>query len=537
MLFNWFMLGTFYCSVFLILDAALRADSLLSNDAVESVTFWLRTVYVALLLLQLLAGLNVKPQYAVPVHNICIVGFGSFMALLFASSIWIVSQGELEREHIIAAAGAFGSIVLTAFIHGDLLSVRCRGFVRQRGSGALFRFCLFLGTFITLWLSGGGVGLPFLFTRSAGLFVRGQRWCAQVVSTFVQYYLSMPIFINMFSIYSFCNLHDISWGTKEGSTANVVAREAAAMEFARDKLINVAQLVRRKSQSRRSHSPLPTGGADTDTEAQNAAQNASGGGAQHASALGAQGSGREGKGVPRRANKKRRRRRKRGSGKQSQSGSLSRLDSRSSVESDASDVSAASATSGTGAGGEMRLAADGNITFKPSLNTMDALVASANANARATAGTPSGGADDTASLGGLSAKSNTAGVSAPWLLRGLSPLGRAKAKAKLVAAKRAAALAFNMFRTRMLAAWLVSNYLLATLVFTFELGEAFGSVVAFGVVIAISCMCYDVVFVERGFCVVTVVAVDAGCGVTTCPRSPLTCSALCCVLWRVVRCA
>ena len=35
-----------------------------------------------------------------------------------------------------------------------------------------------------------------------------------------QYLFMLPTFMNCFSIFSFCNMHDISWGTKEGNTAS-----------------------------------------------------------------------------------------------------------------------------------------------------------------------------------------------------------------------------------------------------------------------------------------------------------------------------
>jgi hypothetical protein len=31
-----------------------------------------------------------------------------------------------------------------------------------------------------------------------------------------QYLCMLPTYVNMFTIFSFCNMHDISWGTKEG---------------------------------------------------------------------------------------------------------------------------------------------------------------------------------------------------------------------------------------------------------------------------------------------------------------------------------
>ena len=37
-----------------------------------------------------------------------------------------------------------------------------------------------------------------------------------IALTFFQYMFMLPTYTNIFAIYSFCNIHDISWGTKVG---------------------------------------------------------------------------------------------------------------------------------------------------------------------------------------------------------------------------------------------------------------------------------------------------------------------------------
>jgi chitin synthase len=52
-----------------------------------------------------------------------------------------------------------------------------------------------------------------------------------VINSFVQYLLLLPTYTNVFMIYSFCNLHDVSWGTKgdnnskaEANSVNIVTK-------------------------------------------------------------------------------------------------------------------------------------------------------------------------------------------------------------------------------------------------------------------------------------------------------------------------
>ena len=35
-----------------------------------------------------------------------------------------------------------------------------------------------------------------------------------MITSFVQYLLLLPSYVNILLIYAFCNLHDVSWGTK-----------------------------------------------------------------------------------------------------------------------------------------------------------------------------------------------------------------------------------------------------------------------------------------------------------------------------------
>lgn len=35
-----------------------------------------------------------------------------------------------------------------------------------------------------------------------------------MITSFVQYLFLMPSYVNILLIYAFCNLHDVSWGTK-----------------------------------------------------------------------------------------------------------------------------------------------------------------------------------------------------------------------------------------------------------------------------------------------------------------------------------
>ncbi|TDH68363.1 hypothetical protein CCR75_003472 [Bremia lactucae] len=54
-------------------------------------------------------------------------------------------------------------------------------------------------------------------TLTAGVFIIGPALHGElhhILLTYAHYITLVPSFINVFTIYSFCNLHDLSWGTK-----------------------------------------------------------------------------------------------------------------------------------------------------------------------------------------------------------------------------------------------------------------------------------------------------------------------------------
>jgi chitin synthase len=62
---------------------------------------------------------------------------------------------------------------------------------------------------LTLIASIGSFGSVFFAALIHGEFI-------SVGKVFLQYIFMLLTYVNMFSVYSFSNMHDISWGTKEG---------------------------------------------------------------------------------------------------------------------------------------------------------------------------------------------------------------------------------------------------------------------------------------------------------------------------------
>ena len=69
------------------------------------------------------------------------------------------------------------------------------------------------------------VDIFVLFAACASTFVtivcsivHGQFFA--VIPTMIQYLFMLPTFMNMFIIYSFCNVHDVTWGTRDSNLIN-----------------------------------------------------------------------------------------------------------------------------------------------------------------------------------------------------------------------------------------------------------------------------------------------------------------------------
>ncbi|KAJ3389496.1 Chitin synthase, class 2 [Lobulomyces angularis] len=63
-----------------------------------------------------------------------------------------------------------------------------------------------------------------MYTISSILYM--EPW--HMITSFVQYMVLLPTYVNTFMIYAFCNLHDISWGTKGDNSAQTLIVEAGS---------------------------------------------------------------------------------------------------------------------------------------------------------------------------------------------------------------------------------------------------------------------------------------------------------------------
>ncbi|QIW94661.1 hypothetical protein AMS68_000179 [Peltaster fructicola] len=173
MLFAWFALGNFFL-VFKILTTSLSNSDLLGTTGlVLGVIFeWL---YLATLMTCFVLALGNRPQGSNRFYMTQVYFWAILMAYLLFASIFITVK-SIQSE--VKAGGFSFAQLFTNKIFFTLIVSMCSTYVLYFVASVMF---------LDPW---------HMFT------------------SFVQYLLLTPTYINILNVYAFCNTHDITWGTK-----------------------------------------------------------------------------------------------------------------------------------------------------------------------------------------------------------------------------------------------------------------------------------------------------------------------------------
>ncbi|WPH01738.1 Chitin synthase A [Acrodontium crateriforme] len=174
MLFAWFAIGNFFL-VFRILTTSLSDKALLGTAGlVLSVIFeWL---YLATLVTCFVLALGNRPQGSNKFYMTQVVFWAVLMCYLLFASVFITVKAVQEQVKTI------GHFSVTVLFTNHL--------------------------FFTLIVSMASTWLMYLVASI--LFF--DPW--HMITSFIQYLLLTPTYINILNVYAFCNTHDITWGTK-----------------------------------------------------------------------------------------------------------------------------------------------------------------------------------------------------------------------------------------------------------------------------------------------------------------------------------
>lgn len=168
-IFAWFSLGNYYIA-FVVLTNSMTA----TGKAFHYVGVALNWFYLALLLLCFILALGNRPQGSKVGYTVAMVGYALITVYMIFCAIWLAvhSIETVQRES--------GNV-------NDLLKSK-----------------VFTNIVLSLLATYG------LYILSS--LIAFDPW--HLITSFLQYLLIAPSFINVLNVYAFSNVHDVSWGTK-----------------------------------------------------------------------------------------------------------------------------------------------------------------------------------------------------------------------------------------------------------------------------------------------------------------------------------
>ncbi|CAE6360610.1 unnamed protein product [Rhizoctonia solani] len=188
LVFSWFALANLWLTFSIIIE--LLPDQNVYIFGTKAVTFYVNQafewIYLAFLALQFVLALGNRPKGERLTYFITLCVFAFLSVYLIVCSLWLTVR-------------AFQAVTFTA---GSSTGQKL-GELLQGTNGVLM--AALVATF----------GIYFISS-----FLYRDPW--HMFSSFPQYMLLAPSFTNVLNTYAFCNLHDVSWGTKGSDKADVL---------------------------------------------------------------------------------------------------------------------------------------------------------------------------------------------------------------------------------------------------------------------------------------------------------------------------
>ena len=217
---NWLLPANFYLAFYFL----TTSSSLLEH--VPGISIGLNLVYVFLTLAQFVMGLGNTPDEMKQMYLFSCLFYGLFSFLVFGLSIYYVSH-QLEwicftdkqyygtqpypHETTVCSEADVRNFQTCQISGGTDCSPKCPNYCKDPISNQFVdetcRKHSCIPPKVVQISTAATVGCYFI-----GGILHGE--IGAIASSFLQYIFMMPTFFNIFSIYSFCNIHDISWGTK-----------------------------------------------------------------------------------------------------------------------------------------------------------------------------------------------------------------------------------------------------------------------------------------------------------------------------------
>ncbi|EXX61253.1 uncharacterized protein OCT59_005620 [Rhizophagus irregularis] len=183
LIFSWFALGNFFLTFYILSKSLTQPDVAEGHwDVKTGKTIFgiLQYVYLTILLVQLLLAMGNRPRDSRWTYIFSITFYAGLMIYLLLATGWITYKG-----------------------------------VSQEIIGKHFSINSFINTKTTLWNIFLSIASTYgIYIIASLLFL--EPW--HLLSSSVQYLLLIPFYINVLHVYAFCNIHDVSWGTRDDTS-------------------------------------------------------------------------------------------------------------------------------------------------------------------------------------------------------------------------------------------------------------------------------------------------------------------------------
>ncbi|QRV92037.1 chitin synthase [Ceratobasidium sp. AG-Ba] len=189
LIFSWFALGNYYIA-FVILTQSMEQ---LGPKAIHYFNIVLNYFYLGMLTMCFLLSLGNRPQGSKLGYTMSFIGFALITIYMTFAAFFLAirSVNQISQETNIN----FGTFFSNAIFRNVVVSIAAT-----------------LGLYIV-------ASLLFL-----------EPW--HMITSFIQYLLMAPSYINVLNVYAFANVHDVSWGTKGD---NKVSTDLGVVSTGKDK--------------------------------------------------------------------------------------------------------------------------------------------------------------------------------------------------------------------------------------------------------------------------------------------------------------
>ncbi|KAH7887783.1 glycosyltransferase family 2 protein [Phlebopus sp. FC_14] len=189
LIFSWFALANIWLTFSIIIDLLPLQHMILFGTA--TITYWVnlafKWIYLAFLALQFVLALGNRPKGERTAYALTLWVYAFLAVYLLICSFWLTVAAFLNIPSELQNK-SMGQVILTFFTPP-------------------------VGALIAAMISTFGI---YFFAS----FLYRDPW--HMFSSFIQYLCLAPSFTNVLNVYAFCNLHDVSWGTKGSDKAEAL---------------------------------------------------------------------------------------------------------------------------------------------------------------------------------------------------------------------------------------------------------------------------------------------------------------------------